>query len=317
MLVLPRPNPLYQNIPVNKVKLPEMLAKMGSGGFTGYLGYGSVNAEAYVLFAKGVMISILLLEGERQKTGFEALAGLYDQFLTENGHFNIYRMTSDLVVCTHAILHGTTVSKSQPVSSANLNLLLATMKANSLNGTVLFSTNTRNAMIFYNKGLPVGFYHDSAHDIETSPEESQRIAALPGACVEIKGTKPIETLMQQNLLEMLNIDRLWEAALKRNSGKRIAETPHNEQNDVGREKLLDQIKDDLKEIASAYLGRQGTTVVEKLLDAGGGQAILLDTAKRGKFLSDMAKEASSIDPEAKTEEMIDLMQSEIAGQLSV
>lgn len=317
MLILPRSNPLYEQIPSHKIKLPEMLTKMSKGGFTGYLSYLCPTAEAYALFAKGSLISILLLEEQRRKTGFEAIASLFDLVCAEDGQFNVYRMTSDVVMCTHALLHGDQVLQPQEVRTVDLKALLDRMKLQSTNGTVLFATPERSAMIFYKEGTPIGFYHDAAREIETSPTESQKVAALPGASVEVRSSQPVSDLMLHNLLEMVNIDRLWDAAQKRSARQRTPAPPLAAEATGDHTAQLQEIVDDLREIATAYLSRQGAALIDRLLEEGGGSTLLLDNAKTSAFLSGAAAEAPGIDPEAKIGEMIDLMQSEIAGRLSV
>ncbi|MCE1226719.1 MAG: hypothetical protein LWW87_09575, partial [Geobacteraceae bacterium] len=80
---------------------------------------------------------------------------------------------------------------------------------------------------------------------------------------------------------------------------------------------LTEIVDDLQEIAKAYLGRQGADLVDNLIDLIGGTSALLDSQKVIAFLAAMAAQAPDIDPEAKIEEMVDLMRSEVVGRLSV
>lgn len=318
MLILPRSNPLYENIPSNKTKLPDMLTKMGSGGFTGYISYQSPTSEAYALFAKGSLISILLLENQRRKTGFDAITALFELTLRQDGQFNIYRMTSDIVMCTHALLHGELILQPQEVRTVDLKAVLERMKLQLLNGTVLFNAAERNAMIFYKEGQTIGFYHDGASEVETFALESQKVAALPGAMVEIRSSPPASDLMLHNLLEMVNIDRLWATAQKKAASQpAAAATATATEVKSDHQAQLQEMVDDLHEIAVAYLSRQGTPMLERLLAAAGGNALLLDAAKTAAFLADVAKEGQTIDPEAKIGEMVDLMQSEIAGRLSV
>jgi len=318
MVILPQSNPLYEQIPIHKTKLPDMLNKMAGGGFTGYLSCQSPMAEAYALFAKGSLISILLLEGQRRRTGFDAIAALFELALRLEGQFSVYRMTADIVMCTHALLHGDLILQPQEVRTVDLKAVLERMKLQTLNGTVLFTAAERNAMIFYKEGQPIGFYHDGAREVETSASESQKVAALPGATIEIRKSPPITDLMLHNLLEMVNIDRLWDSAQKRTAAHSppvVAAPPEDATTD--HQAQLQEMVDDLSEIALAYLSRQGASMLERLLTAAGGSALLLDPTKTTAFLADVAKEGLAIDPEAKVDEMVDLMQSEIAGRLSV
>jgi len=346
MLILPRSNPLYENIPVHKINLPEALKKMGDGGFTGYLGFGSTSSEGYFIYIRGALISILMLEGTQQKSGFEAISGLFNHATSEEGGIiNVYRLTVDLAVCTNALLHGTVLVKPELVSGVDLKALLARMKTQALNGTVLFSTTDRGAAIFYKDGMPIGFYHDAASEIETSPTEAQRIAAIPGATIEIRSSPPADELLHHNLLETLNIDRLWQASVNRRvtavpkAAPSVSEPPASSapepsaplmpsgpaptpvdlqeqpENHSEHDALLSEIVDDLHEIAKAYLGRQGADLVDSLLDLAGGKIALRDSQKVTDFLSAMPVKASAIDPEAKIEEMVDLMRSELSARL--
>lgn len=337
MLILPRSNPLYENLLVQKINLPDAMKKMGAGGFTGYLGYGSNSSEGYFIFIKGALISALMLEGSKRKSGFEAFTSLFTHVLLEGGAINVYRMTVDLAVCTQALLHGTVILKPEQVSSIDLKVVFAQMKLQMLNGTALFSTAERSAMIFYKDGAPIGFYHDAAQQIETSPAESQRVAALPGAHIEIRSTPPADELLHHNFLETLNIDRLWQASVNRHAASQpqtalkaepepkpapatvapAPPEPEYDENIADHEAQLTELIDDLQEIAKAYLGRQGSDLVDNLIDLVGGKTALLDSQKVTAFLAAMTAQSPDIDPEVKLEEMIDLMRSEIAGRLSV
>ena len=317
MLILPQSNPLYQQIPSHHINLPDVLNKMGSGGFSGYLGYASTTVEAYVLFAKGALIDALLVKHEQRKIGFEALNDLFDAVLIGDGFLNVYRMTVDVVMCTHALLCGDQILQPQEVRTVDLKALLERMKLQSLNGTVLFSAPQHSAMIFYKEGMPVGFYHDAAREIETSPQAFQKVAALPDATVQILSSQPVSDLVLHNLLEMVNINKLWEAAQTRSAGKTAATAQETTGNTADHSAQLAEIVDDVREIATAYLSHQGATLVERLLAEGGGSALLADGARRADFLAAITAQSLSIDPEAKVDEMVDLMQSEIAGRLSV
>lgn len=321
MMILPRSNPLYEQIPVQKVNLPDAFARLGSGGFTGYLGFGSSRSEGFFLFIKGSMISVLMLEGDKRRIGFEAISALFEHAIADGGHVDVYRMTPDVVMCCHALLHGEVLLPSQEVRTVEIKGVLAKMKVQALNGTVHFSTADRSALIFYKDGLPLGFYHDGAKEIETSPAESQRVAALPGATIEIRSSATAEVLMHHNLLETLNIDRLWAASRSRISSSAISTQeeppPAKRQDTEERAAFVAEIAEDLREIASAYLSRHGSIIVEQLIEEAGGPECLLDSDKTAAFLNAVTDKAKSIDPEARIDEMIDLMKSEIAGRLSV
>ena len=318
MHFLPKANPLYEHISAQKVIIPDVLEKLGKGGFTGYLSYSSATFESYCIFAKGKLICVISTEPGREKTGFEAISALFDKIITTGGEINVYRMTSDLAMCAHALVLGTKLFNGNEVRQVDIKEMMTRLKNQGLNGVVHFYTSERYAMIFFMNGQPIGFYHDGAKAIETSPEESRKIAALPGARLDVCATKPLEDLMHYDLLLMVNLGKLWESATARNTASRKNELKTNISEDtVPDDKRLSELVDDLMEVAMAYLSREGREVIIKRLQDAGGSPILFDSAKTLIFLGQVEEDAKAIDSHARIDEMIDLMKSEIAGRLAV
>ena len=318
MHFLPKANPLYEHIAVQKIIIPDVLEKLGKGGFTGYLSYSSADFESYCIFAKGHLICVISTDNGRDKTGFEAISALFDKIIITGGEINVYRMTADLAMCAHALVLGTKLYNGNEVRQVDIKGTMTHLKNQRLNGVVHFYTCERYAMIFYMNGQPIGFYHDNSEEIESSPEESRKIAALPGARLEVCATKPLEELMHYDLLQMVNLDKLWETAAARSTTSREKglKTPLPEDINHGDAKLTELI-DDLIEVAMAYLSREGGEVIKNRLREAGGSSILFDSTKTGFFLRQVEQDAKAIDSHARIDEMIDLMKSEIAGRLAV
>lgn len=318
MRFLPKANPLYENISASKIVVPDILEKLGNGGFTGYVSHSVPEFEFHGVFAKGKLICAVSNDAGRDKTGFEAIVLLFDKVLSVGGEINVYRMTPDLAVCAHALAVGPRLLSGEEVRQVDVKGVLARMKGQCVNGAVRFYTSERSAMIFYKDGLPIGFYHDGASSIDSSPDESRKIAALPGACVEICSTRALEELLQYDLLQMVNLQKLWESALSRNEATRSKEVPAvgPAVSTLSEQKLLELV-DDISEVASAYLSRAGRAIVEKRIKERGGPTQLLDAGMRTIFLAQVEADAMAIDSHARIDEMIDLMRSEIAGRLAV
>lgn len=318
MYFLPKANPLYEKISAQKVVVPDVLEKLGKGGFTGYLNYSASNFEAYCIFVKGKLVCAVSSEGGRDKSGFEAIALLFEKVFSAGGEINVYRMTPDLAMCSHALVAGARLFNGDDVRQVDMKGVLARLKGQGLNGVVHFYTSERHAMMFYKDGVPIGFYHDGATSIESLPDESRKVAALPGAKIDVCSTKPIEELLQYDLLQMVNLAKLWESAKLRNSAplqkERSTVKPAAAVLDDGK---ITELVDDLLELASAYLSRAGREIIEKRLEEGGGSALLLDESKLEHFLSQVESDARTVDSHARIDEMLDLMKSEIAGRLSV
>lgn len=318
MRFLPKANPLYEKIAANKVVIPDVLEKLGNGGFTGYIQHSAQTFEFYGIFAKGKLICALGSVGGRDKTGFEAIALLFDHVIAAGGEINVYRMTTDLAVCAHALTLGTRLFNGEEVRQVDVKGVLSRLKGQNMNGVVRFYTAEHSAMMFYKDGLPIGFYHDGASSIESSPEESRKIAAMPGSRIEICSTKPLEELLQYDLLQMVNLQKLWESAQSRCAVPRIQENTKVAvpASAISQQKLLELV-DDISEVASAYLSKAGRTIVEKRIKERGGASQLLDDSGREAFLAAVVSDAVAVDAHARIDEMIDLMKSEIVGRLAV
>src|SRR5665811_1854170 len=174
MRFLPKANPLYEKISANKVIIPDVLEKLGNGGFTGYIHHSALEFEFYGIFAKGKLLCAVSNDHGRDKTGFEAIVLLFDKVISAGGEINVYRMTADLAVCAHALALGTRLLSGAEIRQVDIKGVLARLKGQDTNGVVRFYTSERSAMIFYKDGLPIGFYHDGASSITSSPEESRK-----------------------------------------------------------------------------------------------------------------------------------------------
>lgn len=187
-----------------------------------------------------------------------------------------------------------------------------------MNGVVRFSTDEHQAMIFFRDGRPVGFYHDSARTIETSPDESRRIAALPGAHLEVSATRSLEELMRLDLLSRLPPGILGESVKAQKMAYQTVEQ-HEQGNpkvrDLQHEKLAELLVD-LQEVAMAYLSREGRLIIDNRLEEAGGLATLLDAEKTDSILRRVEQDALLIDTPEHINEMITLIKSEIAGHLA-
>ena len=318
MRFLPKANPLYEKISANKIVIPDVLEKLGKGGFTGYIHHSAPEFEFYGVFAKGKLLCAVSNDDGRDKSGFEAIVLLFDKVISVGGEINVYRMTADLAVCAHALVLGARLFNGEEVRQVDIKGVLARLKGQGTNGVVRFYTSERSAMMFYKDGLPIGFYHDGASSIESSPDEARKIAALTGARVEICATRTLEELLQYDLLQMINLQKLWESARSRNAAPRPNEAPAaGSSASICSEQKLLELVDDLFEVAGAYLSREGRAIVEKRIKERGGPSQLLDDTKRALFIAQVEADAMICDSHARIDEMIDLMKSEIAGRLAV
>ncbi|BDV43111.1 PATAN domain-containing protein [Geotalea uraniireducens] len=316
MFLLPKGNPLYENIAVTKIKLPEMFEKLKGSTFTGYLHFTFPAAFSVFFFEDGKLISTMLEQDDKSQSGFEAIAGVCNLIFGEGGSLSVYKTSRDLTMCLHAMLHGDVLYKGQELKLIDIKGLLEKLKAQRLNGCLRIYTEDRTALIFYKEGAPLGFFHDGSTDIETSASESQKIAGLPGAKIDVLSTKSADELMHYDLLEMVNVAKLWESTASRFASER--EKIRKEAQAVDKqqaESVLNELEDDLKEVAMAYVGKMGATLIEKELNDRGGRKALLDAASTTAFLAGVEKGAKLLTSISKTKEMLETMKNEIADRI--
>lgn len=294
MFLLPKGNPLFENLAISKLKLPEVLMKLSNGSFTGYASFVFQTSSAILVFETGKLVSALLegANGER-RSGFEALSSLAERMVTSgSGAMNVYKLSKDLTMSIHALLEGETLYKAQDLKLIDIKALLDKVKSDRMNGCLRIYTNERSAMIFYKEGNPLGFFHDGSSDIETSSSESQKIAGLPGAKIDLFSTQSVEELMGINLLEVANIQKIWDACVNRHQA---------ELESVRRERLerdskttatkLAELEEQVRAIVCEYVGKVGRGIVDKELSDGGGNSCLLDESGSVRFMSGIERAA--------------------------
>lgn len=318
MHFLPKANPLNERIPAGKIFIPDAFEKLVNGTFTGYLNHVAPDFEASCIFSSGKLICVTCTENGVDTTGLKAITRMFDKILDAGGEINIYRMTSDLAMCSHALLQGTNIYHSDDIRQVDIKVMLAQFKNAELNGAVLFSTSERHAMIFFKSGQPIGFYHDGATAIESSPDESRKVAALPGARMDVYATKPLDKLARYDLLSMINLRGEWEAAEVRFavSGAKVQKAREEAKDNQQLQKKLVEVIEDLQDVAMAYLSKEGRAIIENRLLEAGGSAILFDAGKTDIFLGNVAGDAGQLDTPEHVDEMINLMKSEIASRLA-
>ena len=315
MQILPKANPLKEHLPANRAVITNVLKKLGEDDFTGYMNLNAPGYDAFCIFALGNMVSVVSIGHSGHISGFDAFEQMLEKVFTIGGELNIYRMTPDLMMCAHALLHGAKLFSDEVIRQIDMKAIFADLKKRGLNGVVRFAADDRLAMIFFKGGNPLGFYSNGAQSIETSPDESRKIAAMPGAKLDVFSINPLEDIIPYDLLQMFNIDKIWEH-IAENRAAAEAKPPQPEQ--PAADELPDQdeelsgLIEDLQDVATAYLSKSGGAIIEKQLLKAGGASILYDVNKTDLFLNSVHQDALLIDDEARIEEMIDLMRSEIA-----
>jgi hypothetical protein len=294
MFLLPKGSPLFENLAVSKLKLPDVLSKLSSGSFTGYANFIFQGSSALLVFETGKLVCVLVEdETGKRKSGFEALSVLAESMITKgSGALNVYKLSKDLTICIHALLEGDILYKAQDLKLIDINALLKKVKNDRMNGCLRIYTDEHSAMIFYKDGNPLGFFHDGSSEIETSSTESQKIAGLPGAKIDLFLSKSTEELMGMNLLEVTNIQKIWETCIALHNSEIDKSNLERQERDskVVAFKLAD-LEEQVKLIVGEYVGKVGCGIVDKEISDNGGNSCLMDAVRSERFMKGIERTA--------------------------
>lgn len=308
MFLLPKGNPLFENLAATKLKLPEVMTKLSSGGFTGYASFVFQTSTTILVFESGKLVSAFNEDqkGGRQ-TGFEVLSTLAELMVTStSGALNVYKLSKDLTMCIHALLQGQILYKAQELKLIDIKTLLEKIKEDQMNGCLRIYTDDRSAMIFYKEGTPLGFFHDGSHDIETSSTESQKIAGMPGAKIDLFSTQSVEELMGMDLLEVVNIQKIWETSQARHQSdneKINKEREEREQKSVAIK--LGELEERFKQVVVEFMGKAGRGIVEKEIADLGGNSCLINSVGSTKLLTAIERSAKLLISGTNNKQMMD------------
>lgn len=294
MFLLPKGSPLFENLAVSKLKLPDILTKLSNGAFTGYASFVFHSSTSILVFEAGKLVSVLV-EGQngKRESGFQALSMLAELMVTTgSGALNVYKLSKDLTMCIHALLEGEILYKAQELKLIDIKTLLEKVKDDQMNGCLRIYTDEHSAMIFYKAGNPLGFFHDGSSDIETSSSESQKIAGLPGAKIDLFSTQSADELMGTNLLEVTNIQKIWETCValhKAEIDKTNIERQERDRKIVSQK--LAELEEQVKLIVGEYVGKVGRGIVDKEISDNDGNSCLVDANGAERFMKGVERSA--------------------------
>lgn len=222
MFFLPKGSPLFENQAIAKLGLPDILTKLRSVSFSGYATFMFPASTIIMLFESGKLGAALLdREGGGWQTGPEVLTTLTDLMLsTEGGGMNGYRLSPRLCACVRELLRGTAIYRAQELKLLNIKGLLHQISTERITGCLRTYTDNRSSLLFYRDGKPLGFFHDGSTDLEMTATESQQIASLAGAKIDLYATRGMEEPLEHDLFDMVDVRELWDGAVARHQSGR-------------------------------------------------------------------------------------------------
>lgn len=307
MFLLPKGNPLAENVPVAKLQLPGALEKLKNGALTGCAVFDFPGADCALIYDGGKLIGALVHRENKKLHNQEALQALVDLLVLANsGSFSVYGFSQEMTFALLGLINGTAVIDEQEIKQIDFKALLDRIKNEQLTGTLKIYTADRNGLIFYRNGATIGFFHDTATTVETSAGEVQQIATLPGAKACLNALKN-EQLPPADLMETVDIRKLWEAATGNIFATPPAQAPKTAaaapQAAPAPAANAGDIESAVLELANQFLGRLGRTLAEKELTNAGGIAALTEAGAQNSFLAAMERGSKLLASGNKIKEM--------------
>jgi len=316
MILLPRGNPVKEGIDPGKVDLPEVLLKLQKGNFTGYLRFDTTRGIGIIIFDKGRLISGLFETAREKLIAYDAISMVFECSLAGNASLDIYRLSSELAMSIHALLHGNVLYLGQEVKLLDIRGLLGKMKEDNITGCLRIYNQDRIALIFYRNGNPLGFFHDGSTEIERSAENSLSVAKLPGAKIDVLTSELSEEDNLADLMSSADLPQVWAKAqqaiaLERKSKEEEVSRSLEQREKERRQRMVEL----LKGIAEKNLGKIGAQLAVKELEITLENQGLVTEVVLIDFYQRLGKAAKLVAGPSTVKQMIDEMQRGINSLL--
>jgi len=316
MILLPRGNPVKEGIDPGKVDLPEVLLKLQKGNFTGYLRFDTTRGIGIIIFDKGRLISGLFETAREKLIAYDAISMVFECSLAGNASLDIYRLSSELAMSIHALLHGNVLYLGQEVKLLDIRGLLGKMKEDNITGCLRIYNQERIALIFYRNGNPLGFFHDGSTEIERSAENSLSVAKLPGAKIDVLTSELSEEDNLADLMSSADLPQVWAKAqqaiaLERKSKEEEVSRSLEQREKERRQRMVEL----LKGIAEKNLGKIGAQLAVKELEITLENQGLVTEVVLIDFYQRLGKAAKLVAGPSTVKQMIDEMQRGINSLL--
>ncbi|MCW8858250.1 MAG: hypothetical protein OQK50_09045 [Deltaproteobacteria bacterium] len=311
MIHLPRGNPVRQKVNPARINLPEAMEKLRVGTFTGYLCFDALQGAGVILFNAGKLISSVFVNQDdtERLIAYDAIAKIFEVSILGHAVLNIYRLSSDLVLGIHALLHGRYLQKGLDLSQFDVRAQLQQIKDEGLTVCLRVYAEDQTALIFYDQGFALGFSHDGLTELEPTADLATSVARFPGAKLDVLEIRSGDELVLADLMGSADLGPIWQRTRKlllegRHQQEEAAVRSQERQQEGQRQHALAIFKT----IAANHLGKFGVTQVEKAFAVVGPQ---LNTENLEKFYAELQKLARLVAAQSKITIMIDEMKKQL------
>jgi len=216
MLYLPKGKAVRQQVNPARINLPEAMAKLRAGRFTGYLRFDAQQGTGIVLFQGGKLISSLFISSEKKslQIAYDAIARIFEISIMGDARLNIYQLSTDLVVSLHALLQGRYLYRGEDLSHFDVAAMLDRVSTERLSACVRVYAGEQTALIFYDNGYPLGFFLEGTAELVQAVDVTSSVAALPGACLDLVEILTPDQIVLADLMGSADLAPIWQKARK-------------------------------------------------------------------------------------------------------
>ncbi len=311
MIYLPRGNPVRQKVNPARINLPEAMEKLRVGTFTGYLRFDAPQGVGVVLFQTGKLISAIYVNEEESERliAYDAIARIFEISILGNATLNIFRLSSDLVLGIHALLHGRYLYKKQDLAGLDVRSILARIKEEGLTACLRAYAEDQTVLIFYDHGYPLGFFHEGATELEPTADLATSVAGLPEAKLDLLEIRNADEIILADLMGSADLGPIWQRTRKlllEDRRKREESAVRTQEQKL--EKQRHHTLAVFKTIAGNHIGKFGVTQVEKAFAVVGPE---LRAGDLEKFYVELQRLARLVAGQSKITTMIAEMKNQI------
>ena len=316
MIFLPRGKPVRQKVNPARINLPEAMGKLRAGTFTGYLHFDAPQGAGVILFQKGQLISSIFVDNDESARliAYDAIAKIFEISILGGAVLNIFRLSADLVLGVHALLHGRYLQKSQDLSCFDVRAQLDQIKDDGLTVCLRIYTDDQTALIFYDQGYALGIFHEGNTELEATADISTSVARLPGAKLDLLEVRSADEVVLADLMGSANLGPIGQRTRKlllEERHKREETAMRSQDQNQNQEQRRQRTLSIFKIIAGNHIGKFGVTQVEKAFLVVGAE---LKTEELEKFFIDLQQLARLVAGQPKILVMIEEMKNKFNDQ---
>lgn len=321
MFLLPKGNPLAENVPISKLQLPDALEKLKNGKLTGCAIFDFPAADCALVYDEGKLVTAIVHRDGKEINDQAALQSLVEMMLlASSGSFSVYALSKDITLSVMALVGGTTTIDGQEIKQIDFKALLDRIKSEQMTASLKIYTNDRAGLIFYRNGATVGFFHDASTGIETTAGAVQQIAGIPGARIDLRELADTDGFVL-DLAALIDIRSLWNSSSSGNifatpstAPKPAAPTAETVEPPPTVQAKLSaaDLENEIVNLVNQYIGKLGKTLAEKEIMNIGGGASLKDPDKLKELLAALERGAKLLASSNKIKEMKEAITAQAA-----